>query len=107
MAEDTLTRDEILALEARYRSAATRIPFFPIVVEQGSGATFTDAQGRTFLDFHAMARIANTGSVLRLAPPLIIGEAEVDRALAILDEALAAAVDGRGSEADVAHVVGW
>jgi 4-aminobutyrate aminotransferase len=47
------------------------------------------------------------GSVLRLAPPLVLSEAEADRALEILAEALADAVEGRVSEDDVAAIEGW
>jgi 4-aminobutyrate aminotransferase len=48
-----------------------------------------------------------SSSVLRLAPPLTIDADDVDRALEILDAALADAVAGRVSEADVAGLVGW
>jgi len=48
-----------------------------------------------------------SGSVLRLVPPLTLGPEEVDRALAILEEALRDAVDGRVAQADIAAVVGW
>jgi 4-aminobutyrate aminotransferase len=47
------------------------------------------------------------GSVLRIAPPLTISQAEVDRALGILDLALEDAMSNRVSEAEIAAVVGW
>jgi 4-aminobutyrate aminotransferase len=48
-----------------------------------------------------------SGSVLRLAPPLTIGAADVDRALEILEEALRDATLGRVAQEDIAAVVGW
>lgn len=47
------------------------------------------------------------GSVLRLAPPLVLSAADVERALAILADALDDALAGRVSEGDVAAIVGW
>jgi 4-aminobutyrate aminotransferase len=47
------------------------------------------------------------GSVLRLAPPLVLSEAEADRALEILADALVDAREGRVSDDDVAAIVGW
>jgi 4-aminobutyrate aminotransferase len=46
-------------------------------------------------------------SVLRFAPPLTITGDEVDRALTIVDEALAEALAGKISESDLAAVTGW
>jgi 4-aminobutyrate aminotransferase len=42
-------------------SPSMRLPFPPLLLEGGVGATLRAADGRTFLDFHAMAAIANTG----------------------------------------------
>ena len=61
MTETRTTTAGLLALEERYLSPATRIPFFPIVVESGSGVYFRDREGRRFLDFHSMACILNVG----------------------------------------------
>jgi 4-aminobutyrate aminotransferase len=47
------------------------------------------------------------GSVLRLAPPLVLSEADADRALEILADAFADALAGRVSAQDVASIVGW
>ncbi len=46
-------------------------------------------------------------NVLELTPPLIVGGAEVDQALAILEEAFADVAAGRVSEASVAAYRGW
>jgi 4-aminobutyrate aminotransferase len=47
------------------------------------------------------------GSVLRLAPPLIIDEGQADRALGILEQALDDAVHGRVSDEQAGAVTGW
>jgi 4-aminobutyrate aminotransferase len=47
------------------------------------------------------------GSVLRIAPPLIAGPDDVDRALTVIDESLADALAGRVDPARAAAVVGW
>jgi 4-aminobutyrate aminotransferase len=47
------------------------------------------------------------GNVLRMVPPLVITEAQVDRAVAILDEALRDVEQGKVSDAEVAQVRGW
>ncbi|MGH3242338.1 MAG: aspartate aminotransferase family protein [Spirillospora sp.] len=47
------------------------------------------------------------GSVLRLAPPLVIDAGEIDLALDILDASLADAAQGRVPEAHISAVVGW
>ncbi len=47
------------------------------------------------------------GNVLRIVPPLVITEDELDRALAILDEALTDVASGKVSDAEVAEVRGW
>jgi 4-aminobutyrate aminotransferase len=47
------------------------------------------------------------GCVLRLAPPLVITAAEVERALDVLDAALDDAERGRVPAADVASLTGW
>lgn len=47
------------------------------------------------------------GSVLRLAPPLVVDEAQVERALGILDAAFEDAALDRVAAADVAQITGW
>lgn len=47
------------------------------------------------------------GSVLRIAPPLVLDQAALDRFLAVLEEALRDAVAGRVPDEDVAELEGW
>lgn len=57
----SLTAEEIISLDERLVSPSTRIPFLPLVVEEGKGAELIDRDGRKLLDFHSMACITNTG----------------------------------------------
>lgn len=45
----------------RLISPAARIPYYPLVVKSGRGATIEDSDGHTYLDFLSAACIANTG----------------------------------------------
>ncbi|WP_158883222.1 aspartate aminotransferase family protein [Amycolatopsis anabasis] len=47
------------------------------------------------------------GNVLEVTPPLVITESEVDRAVAILGEAIADAVHGKVTDEEVAAYAGW
>jgi 4-aminobutyrate aminotransferase len=47
------------------------------------------------------------GNVLEITPPLIITDTEVDRAVAILDQAISDAVAGLVTDSEVAPYVGW
>jgi 4-aminobutyrate aminotransferase len=47
------------------------------------------------------------GSVLRLAPPLVLGEVDAQRAMEILAESFEDVLSGRVSASDGASVVGW
>lgn len=47
------------------------------------------------------------GNVLEITPPLIISDAEIDRAAAILDQAISDAVFGKVSDEEVEPYVGW
>lgn len=47
------------------------------------------------------------GSVLRLVPPLVLGQSEADRALDILAHALDDALAGRVSDEDITTITGW
>ncbi len=47
------------------------------------------------------------GSVLRIAPPLVIDSTQVDAALEILSQALRDATAGRVSDADATAITGW
>jgi 4-aminobutyrate aminotransferase len=55
------TAAEILALEDRFLSPATRIPFIPLVAESGSGAELVERDGSRLLDLHSMACTTSTG----------------------------------------------
>ncbi len=48
-----------------------------------------------------------SGSVLRIAPPLVIDDHLVDTGLEILEQALDDALSGRVSESDAAQIIGW
>jgi len=47
------------------------------------------------------------GNVLRIVPPLVITEEQLDRAIAILDEALTDVARGKVSDEEVASIRGW
>ena len=47
------------------------------------------------------------GNVLEITPPLVLTEAEADRAVEILGDAIADAAAGRVDEAEVARYAGW
>jgi 4-aminobutyrate aminotransferase len=47
------------------------------------------------------------GNVLRLVPPLVISETQLDRAISILDESLTDVEQGNVSDEEVAQVSGW
>ena len=47
------------------------------------------------------------GNVLEITPALIITDTEIDRAIDILDRAIAEAIDGAVSDADIAPLAGW
>lgn len=51
--------------------------------------------------------IAFSGSVLRIQPPLVITEEELDRALTVIDENLTEVEDGRVPDAVVEKMIGW
>jgi len=48
-----------------------------------------------------------SGSVLRICPPLVITEEEIDRALSVLDDALRDVLAGRVPDSVLDHVKGW
>jgi 4-aminobutyrate aminotransferase len=47
------------------------------------------------------------GNVLEITPPLILSNEEIDEGVAILDQALEDAIQGRVDEAAVAAYAGW
>lgn len=52
---------DILAEEDQNRNEAARIKYFDLVVQSGSGATVTDADGKTYIDLLASASAINFG----------------------------------------------
>ena len=52
---------QLLAEESPAFSKAARVKYYNIVIESGSGAEITDADGRTYIDLLASASATNTG----------------------------------------------
>ncbi|MGO1945026.1 MAG: hypothetical protein ACTH1Z_11580, partial [Ancrocorticia sp.] len=46
-------------------------------------------------------------NVLEITPPLVITEADIDRAIAVIDQAICDAADGVVTDAEVAPYSGW
>ena len=83
-----MTVSELQALEARY--AMPTYPRAPVEFVRGEGTRLWDSDGREYLDFFAGLVLNVPGErMLRLLPPLIIDEADVDQALELLSSALA------------------
>jgi 4-aminobutyrate aminotransferase len=53
--------EEIVEQHRRFVTPSARIDFPAVIVDTAEGCTFTDLDGRTYLDFHAMACIMNVG----------------------------------------------
>lgn len=56
----SLTND-ILEKESNFLSYTTRVPYFPLVVDQAKGIMVTDIEGNEFIDFLSSAAVLNTG----------------------------------------------
>lgn len=57
-----MTRNrEIVAKDQALISPASRVHYFPLVVQEGSGATITDVDGKVYIDLLASAAVNNTG----------------------------------------------
>lgn len=52
---------DIINKEKRYMSYTTRIPYFPLVVNEAKGVTVRDIEGNEFIDFLSSAAVTNTG----------------------------------------------
>lgn len=52
---------EIGKMDQALLSAAMKLRFYPIVLQEGKGAVLVDADGREYLDFNAGWAVANTG----------------------------------------------
>lgn len=61
MARDLTRSKAIVARDLRVYTTASRIPYFPLVVARGRGATIEDVDGNTYLDFLSSAASLNTG----------------------------------------------
>ncbi len=56
-----MTVDQVYQLDRKLISDATKIRFFPLVVERAEGVRIRDADGKSYLDFTAAWALANTG----------------------------------------------
>ncbi len=61
MTKDLTRSTAVVARDRRVYTAASRIPYFPLVVARGRGATIEDVDGNTYLDFLSSAASLNTG----------------------------------------------
>ncbi|MBT9163152.1 MAG: Isoleucine 2-epimerase [Chloroflexi bacterium] len=52
---------EIVAKDQTLIPPAFRVSYFPLVVQEGTGATVTDVDGRVYIDLLASAAVSNTG----------------------------------------------
>jgi len=73
------------------KNRETKEPMVPIAAKAAKGGNPKLAVARKLFELGMIAMAANPGSVLALAPPLIITEAEIDEGIAMLDIALAEA----------------
>ncbi len=46
-------------------SPAAKLPYYPLVVKRGRGATVEDVDGNTYIDFLASAGAVNTDTAIR------------------------------------------
>ncbi len=53
--------NDIIDIEKKYMSYTTRVPYFPLVVDEAKGLTVTDIEGNEFIDFLSSAAVINTG----------------------------------------------
>lgn len=58
---DKESNNSLLAQEAQALAPATRVKYYDIVIDHGTGATITDADGKTYIDLLASASSTNTG----------------------------------------------
>ena len=69
---------------------------FPNLFRSAKGTIVQDSHGREYLNIR---RRPERGSVWRIAPPLTVSHDEIDRAVAILSEALGESLDEMASGA--------
>lgn len=51
----------IIDVEKKVMSYTTRVPYFPLVVDEARGVVVKDVEGNEFIDFLASAAVINTG----------------------------------------------
>lgn len=56
-----MNADQVYELDRKLIADATKIRFFPLVVERGEGCRVVDIDGKSYLDFTAAWALANTG----------------------------------------------
>ena len=61
MARDLTRSKAVVARDRDVYTAASRIPYFPLVVDRGYGSTVVDVDGNEYLDFLTSAASLNTG----------------------------------------------
>ena len=61
MARDLTRSKAVVAREHEVYTAASKIPYFPLVVARGHGSTIEDVDGNQYLDFLSSAASLNTG----------------------------------------------
>jgi 4-aminobutyrate aminotransferase len=61
MSRDLSRSRDVVAREHEVYTAASKIPYFPLVVARGYGATIEDVDGNQYLDFLSSAASLNTG----------------------------------------------
>lgn len=53
--------NDIIDKERKYMSYTTRVPYYPLVVENADGCIIKDIEGNEFIDFLSSAAVINTG----------------------------------------------
>lgn len=61
MPTDLTQSRSVVEREKNVYTAASKIPYFPLVIERAQGATIEDIDGNTYLDFLSSAASLNTG----------------------------------------------
>ncbi len=61
MARNLSRSKAVVARDHQVYTAASKIPYFPLVVDHGHGATLVDVDGNEYLDFLSSAASLNTG----------------------------------------------
>ena len=59
---------KVISDDTEVMSPASRVPYFPLVIKRGKGATIEDIDGNRYLDFLSSAAVLSTGH----APPRVV-----------------------------------